>query len=82
RANPGLFDHLLYEKTYCGLFDNAKIREHVPSFVCEWTLEKGLRAICDWYESDSAARITDPEKERLENELCDMYEAWMNQIAQ
>lgn len=79
-ANPDLFAHLLFEKTYCGLFDNTKIREHVPEFICTYTLEAGMRAIFDWYMSDSAARVVDKEKVLLEDSLCALYETWIRQL--
>ena len=40
-ADPELFSHLYFEKTFVGLFDNSKIRSVVPDFVCDISLHDG-----------------------------------------
>ena len=79
-ANPGLFEHLLYDKRYCGLFDNSKIKRHVPEFQCEYTLEKGLRMIYDWFLSDEYNREINPRTVAFEDKLCELYDMWKNQM--
>jgi len=78
RAAPDLCGHLFFEKTYAGLFDNSKIKKDVPSFQVEFTLNKGLQSIVEWWEKDAAA--VDPEKDILENRLVAIHHHWADQM--
>jgi nucleoside-diphosphate-sugar epimerase len=71
------FEHIITEKMYPGAFDNSKIKAAVPEFVCDYTLEKGLRMMCDWYESDPAARVVKPEFEAIEDKVAALYDRWL-----
>lgn len=71
KAAPNLCGHLYYEKSYAGLFDNAKFRTIVPEFRAEITLSQGLKGIADWFEAE--AKWVDPEKDQLEDQLAQMY---------
>lgn len=71
------FEHIIKEKMYSGAYDNSKIRSHVPEFVCDYTLEKGLRMMCDWYESDPLARIINPAFEAVEDKVAALYSKWL-----
>lgn len=73
-ARPDLFAHLVYEKTYCGLFDNSKIKRDVPEFVCEYSLRRGMEMICNWFLSDESQHVIDPEKVAFEDQACALYE--------
>lgn len=66
-ADPTLFGHLNWEKSYDGLFDNSKIRAVVPDFNSTVTLKEGLGEIVQWWESSGAK--PDPAKEALEEAL-------------
>lgn len=77
-ANPDLFTHLYLEKTYSGLFDNAKIRSVVPDFICDISLHDGIRMMIDWFERE--ADQVDPEKDVLEDKLVELYTGWKSQM--
>jgi nucleoside-diphosphate-sugar epimerase len=77
-AEPDLFSHLYFEKTYPGLFDNTKIRGVVPGFSCDIDLHQGVRMMVDWFEKE-ASRV-DPEKEALEERLIALHEGWKAQL--
>lgn len=79
-AKPDLFAHLVYEKTYCGLFDNSKIKADVPEFQCEYTLERGMEMICNWFLTDPTQHVIDPEKVAFEDKMCEFYERWTKEI--
>ncbi len=72
-ADPEIFLHVEQEKMYGGVFNTSKIRAAVPEFVCEYTLEKTIEAICAWYRSDPAAGIIDREKDELEDKIAEKY---------
>ncbi len=78
RAAPNLCNHLYFEKTFAGLFDNTKIKKDVPEFTVEITLHAGLERILEWWEKES--HTIDPEKEILEDRLVDIYNHWADQM--
>ena len=77
-ANPDLFSHLYFEKTFAGLFDNSKIRSVIPDFHCGISLHDGVTMMVDWFEKE--ANQVDPEKELLENKLVELHEGWKAQM--
>lgn len=77
-ADPGLFSHLYYEKTFVGLFDNSKIRGVIPDFICEISLDDGIRMMVDWFEHE--ANQLDPQKDELEDRLVALHEDWRKQM--
>lgn len=79
KAAPNLCNHLYFEKTYAGLFDNSKIKNDAPEFKTEISLNEGLRTIVEWYERE--ANSVDPEKDELEDRLVSAYYEMSSQIA-
>ena len=77
-ADPGLFGHLYLEKSFPGLFDNAKIRSAAPEFVCEISLHDGLQAMVEWFERK--ANQVDPLKDALEDRLVELHAGWKRQM--
>jgi nucleoside-diphosphate-sugar epimerase len=77
-ANPDLFSHLYFEKTFSGLFDNSKIRSAVPDFTCDIRLHDGIQMMVDWFERE--ANRVDPEKEALEDRLVALHTSWKEQM--
>lgn len=77
-ANPDLFSHLYFEKTFAGLFDNTKIRSVLPDFRCDISLHDGVKMMVDWFEAD--ANQVDPEKDALEDKLVELHRGWMAQM--
>jgi len=80
QAKPQWFAHLVYEKTYCGLFDNSKFKAAVPGFSCEYSLRSGLEMICDWLIHDETQHVSDPEKVLFEDQACALYEKWVDEM--
>lgn len=60
---------LLGDKTHSAVFDNTKIRQIAPDFVCRVPFEQGAREIVAWYDEDPARRQVDPHHDRLMDEL-------------
>ena len=77
-ANPELFSHLYFEKTFVGLFDNSKIRSVVPDFVCDISLHDGIKMMVEWFELE--ANQVDPEKDVMEDRLVELYAGWKSQM--
>ena len=73
KASPDRFGHVLQEKMFSGIFDNSKIKAHVPEFVCEYPLDRILKEIYDWYMSDANARVVDSELDAFEDGLVEKY---------
>jgi nucleoside-diphosphate-sugar epimerase len=78
KADSGMFAHLHYEKSYAGLFDNAKIKRDIPSFEVSMTLKDGLRMMLDWYEQEG--HTVDETKMRLEDRLAAIHGDWSRQM--
>ncbi|WP_338044739.1 NAD-dependent epimerase/dehydratase family protein [Paenibacillus periandrae] len=78
KANPGLFAHLVFEKSYSGLFDNSLIKSDIPGFEATISLNEGLCMMLDWYESE--ASTVDADKDLLEDRLTDIYFEWSRQM--
>lgn len=77
-ADPEMFGHLYFEKTFTGLFDNAKIKSAVPDFVCDLSLNAGIKMIIAWFEKE--ANEVDLEKDALEDRLVELYTGWEKQM--
>jgi nucleoside-diphosphate-sugar epimerase len=75
------FLNIAQEKMYPGIFDNSKIRKAAPEFVCDYTLDKIVRALYEWYESDPEARIIDEERDKLEDTVITRYERCLKIMA-
>jgi len=67
------FLNLAQEKMYAGIFDNSEIRSVVPEFVCDYSLEKIVRTLYEWYESDPEARVIDEARDLLEDTVVERY---------
>jgi len=67
------FLNLSQEKMYPGIFDNSKVRSDVPEFFCTYSLEKIVKSLYEWYESDPDARVIDEERDKLEDSVAEKY---------
>jgi nucleoside-diphosphate-sugar epimerase len=74
KADPGMFAHLHYEKSYAGLFDNSKAKRDIPNFQVTISLNEGLRMMLNWYESEG--HTVDADKMRLEDRLAAIHADW------
>ncbi len=77
-ADPDLFSHLFFEKTYPGLFDNSKIRSVLPDFDCDISLHDGVKMMVNWFETE--ANQVDPQKNALEDRLVELHGQWKAQM--
>lgn len=77
-ANPALFGHLFYEKSYAGLFDNAKLKRDLPGFQADITLAEGLAMLLEWYERDG--HTVDEAKDLLEDQLVSVHRQAVGQL--
>ncbi|WP_079908310.1 NAD-dependent epimerase/dehydratase family protein [Paenibacillus sp. 32352] len=77
-ANPSLFSHLYYEKSYSGLFDNSKLKRDLPGFRAEISLSAGLSMLLDWYEREG--HQADQEKDLLEDRLAGAHADFCRQL--
>jgi nucleoside-diphosphate-sugar epimerase len=78
KASPVIFDHLYYEKSYSGIYNNSKIKRDVHNFKAEISLEKGLKTIVQWFEEEN--KRVDPLKDELEDKLVNLHTDWSKQI--
>lgn len=74
KADPDMFAHLHYEKSYAGLFDNTKVKRDIPAFQVSITLNEGLRMMLDWYEREG--HTVDEGKMQLEDRLTAIHSEW------
>jgi nucleoside-diphosphate-sugar epimerase len=79
KAAPNLCNHLYFEKTYPGIFDNSKIRSVVPDFKATTSFRDGLASILAWWERD--ANTVDPEKDKLEDDLVRQYRDFAGRLS-
>ncbi len=77
-ADGALFSHLCLEKTFPGLFDNAKIRSVIPDFRCDISLLDGIRMMVAWFEKE--ANRVDPVKDVFEDRLVELFAGWKKQM--
>jgi nucleoside-diphosphate-sugar epimerase len=73
-AKPELFNHLWFEKSYAGVFDNSKIKRDVPGWQATISLRQGLCSMVEWYEREG--HTPDPAKDQLEDQLVGLHEEW------
>ena len=79
KAAPSLCNHLYYEKTYAGLFDNSKIKSVAPGYEATISLAEGVRMLYDWFEAD--AKTVDPAKDALEDRLVAAQQTFADSVA-
>ncbi|WP_380168945.1 SDR family oxidoreductase [Jannaschia sp. R86511] len=60
---------LLGDKAHSMVFDNTKVKELAPDFVCRVPFEQGAREIVDWYDAEVDRRRVDPHHDRMMDEL-------------
>jgi nucleoside-diphosphate-sugar epimerase len=60
-------DSLLGDKAHSAIFDNSKIKQVVPEFVCAVPFVRGAEEIIAWHKADPSRQVVDAHF----NELCD-----------
>ncbi|MGJ7440962.1 SDR family oxidoreductase [Aquipuribacter sp. MA13-6] len=74
-ADPGWGAGLLGDKAHSMVFDNTKVKQLAPDFVCRVPFEQGAREIVAWYDEDPARRQVDAHHDRLMDELVRRWRA-------
>lgn len=70
-------DSLLGDKMHSAIFDNQKIKQVVPDFVCTIPFARGAEEIIDWYFADPARQKVDAAFDLLCDRILDNYQkAW------
>ncbi|MBP5365023.1 MAG: SDR family oxidoreductase [Bacteroidales bacterium] len=60
-VNPAYEGELLGDKTYTVVFDNRKLKNVVPDFVCTTRFEQGVRKITEYYLTHKESQRDDKE---------------------
>ncbi|HPR31171.1 MAG TPA: NAD-dependent epimerase/dehydratase family protein [Prolixibacteraceae bacterium] len=60
---------MLGDKSHSMIFDNSKIKSVVPEFRCTIPFAEGVHEIARWYRNNPAWQKTDPEMDRLFDQL-------------
>ncbi len=73
----GFGESLLGDKTHCAIFDNSKIKQVVPEFICTTPFSHGAEEIINWYLADPARQVVDQELDALFDRMIENYQkAW------
>jgi len=68
---------LLGDKTHSAIFDNSKIKQVVPEFVCTVPFSLGAQEIIAWHKADPARQTVDQNYDRMCDLLLENYQkAW------
>jgi hypothetical protein len=64
----------LGDKSHSAVFDNAKIKNFVPDFVCTTRFSEGIARTIAWFDADTARRQIDEEANAAWDRLIAAYE--------
>jgi hypothetical protein len=68
---------LLGDKTHSAIFDNSKIKQVVPEFVCTVPFSVGAKEIVAWHKADPARQKVDAQYDEMCDLLLENYKkAW------
>jgi nucleoside-diphosphate-sugar epimerase len=67
--DPEAFGSLIGDKANSAVFDNRKIKELVPDFVCTVPWSKGVRRAIAWHEADPSRQTVDEDLDRTWDEI-------------
>lgn len=68
---------LVGDKTNSMVFDNSKIKQVVPDFVCTIPYAQGAREVIEWFDADPARQVIDEKFDALTDKILAAYErAW------
>ncbi|MEP6479199.1 MAG: NAD-dependent epimerase/dehydratase family protein [Rhodoglobus sp.] len=59
RELPDWGPGLLGDKAHSVIFDNTKVKRHVPGYVATIPFAEGAREIIDWYRADASRQVVD-----------------------
>ena len=72
--DPEATGSLIGDKANCAVFDNRKIKELVPEFVCTVSWAEGVRRSIAWHEADPARCTIDHEADQRWDAILAAYE--------
>jgi nucleoside-diphosphate-sugar epimerase len=68
---------LLGDKAHSVIFDNAKIKNVAPDFICTTPYSRGAEEVMSWFDEDPARQVIDERMDRTMDALVAAYEkAW------
>lgn len=70
KHDPDRAPGLLGDKANSMVFDNAKVKRLVPSFLCEIPFSRGAKEIVDYFQEDPSRGVVDPKRDAMEDRLC------------
>ena len=65
---------LLGDKAQSTIFDNSKIRQFVPEFNPQVSIEAGIQRVADWYEKHPESCVPDTKRSELIDRIISSYE--------
>jgi nucleoside-diphosphate-sugar epimerase len=68
--NPDLGAGLLGDKSWCGIFDNSKIKRFVPGWQARIPFRDGVRRSLEWFYENPERRVVNPELDAFLDGLC------------
>jgi nucleoside-diphosphate-sugar epimerase len=68
--NPDLGAGLLGDKSWCGIFDNSKIKRFVPGWQAKIPFRDGVRRSLAWFYEKEERRVVNPEFDAFLDKLC------------
>lgn len=77
---PEVEGTLLGDKAVSAVFDNTKIKRHVPGFAAQTSFATGIRRTLAWFEADPARQQIDAELNHRWDKLIAGYERALAQV--
>ncbi len=67
--DPVIGSSLLGDKAHSTVFDNCKIKQLVPEFICTTPFSRGVEEIAAWFKADPARQKVDPHFDQLSDQI-------------
>jgi len=74
-VRPPMIEWLRGDKAEPGVFDNTKIKQCVPDFVCRKPFRAGIAEAVAWFRADPARQAVDPETDAVFADVCAAWQA-------
>lgn len=73
RRYPQFIGPLLGDKSWCGIFDNSKIRSVVADYRCEIPYEQGVKKMISWFDEHPEAQVHKASSHEIQEDLIRIY---------
>lgn len=73
KHDPDRGPGLLGDKANSMIFDNTKIKNLAPDFLCTHPFSHGAKEIIAWYDADPARQVVNPTFDSLQDKLVELY---------